>query len=370
MAVGKPELTSLPVRFSVVVMEQESGHEAVGSGNAEPDSAGVAELQFFCIFSPQERYVVWAKDARTARAMCLQDTGREADVVLTGNPQVYGGMTVMASQKRLFGPFHLMTIVYSAWFLVIQPLTGFSLPFAVEPLSIMKGQIPAGLLFAAFQALYALSILAMLLLTGRSERYTNRTHLGLLNGLISSGLCGFFIAFTAVDGSANMNRGSLDAFAAGSFIFLAYLMLHVMVTGRLPGFRTAGPFAGLVRWLRNNPYSVELLSLASIPALWLNAEVSRGLFQFPLQLIRRDLVAGQIGLGMELGFIVLLMYGTIVFALLVYPSRTIGIHDLEHGRLHRVVQKKPPALKTFFLSYLGYLAALSVNMLYGFFLPV
>ncbi len=331
------------------------------------------EVQFFCILSPKERYVVWARDARAARALCLQDTGRQPDVVLTGDPQTAGGMTPLAAQKLLSGPFQLMTLVYGAWYLVIQPLIGFSLPFAMEPLTIMKGQVPGGLVFAAFQALYALAILSMLLLTGRNERYTNRTHLGLLNGLIASGLCGFFIAFAAVDGSPGLSRAGLDALAVGSFVILAYLMLHTMVTGRLPGFSTAGPGAAscpaLIRRLRNNPYSVELISLAGLPALWLNAEVSRGLLQYPLQLIQRDLSAGRAGIGMELGLVFLLLYGTIVYALLVYPSRTIGIHDMEHGRLHRVVQKKPPVLKIFFLSYLGYLAALAINMLFGLFLP-
>jgi hypothetical protein len=348
-------------------------HESVKSGNAEPTVNGTADIQFFCILSPRERYVVWARDAKAAKALCLQDTGREADVVLSGDQAVGAGMTCLASQKRLFGPFHLVTIVYSLWYLAVQPLTGFSLLFAVDPLTILKGQIPGGMIYAAFQALYAFSILAMLLLTGRDERYTNRTHLGLLNGIIAAGLCGFFIAFSSVDGSAGMSRGSLDALAVGSFLLLVFLLLHALVAGRLPGFRTAasGVDAGsaLVRWFRNNPYSVELLSLAGIPALWLNAEVARGLLQFPLQWIRRDLMAGQAGLGLELGLVFLLVYGTIVYAVLVYPSRTIGVHDMEHEKLHRVVQKKPPALKIFFLSYFGYLLTLAVNMLFGIFLP-
>ena len=342
--------------------------ESVRSGTEEPEPASAADLQFFCILSPRERYVVWAKDAKTARALCLQDTGREADVVLAGDPRTNAGTASLVSQKRLFGPFHLVTLVYSLWYLAVQPLTGFTLAFAVEPLAILKGQIPGGLTFAAFQALYALSILAMLLLTGRNENYTNRTHLGLLNGLIASGLCGFFVAFAAVDETAGISRGSLDALAVGSFTLLASLLLYAMVTGRLAGFRSPGPFAGLIRWLRNSPYSVELLSLAGIPALWLNAEVSRGLLQFPLRWIQRDLWDRQAGLGLELGLVFLLLYGTIVYALLVYPSRTIGIHDMKHDKVHRVLQKKPTILKIFFLSYFGYLLALSVNMLYQSFL--
>ena len=360
-------LTSCLNHRSVVGMAQdarETSAEATGdSGFLEPEAADTSEYQFFCILSPRERYVVWTRDVKAAKAWCLQDTGREADVVLTGARSANAGTASLASQKRLFGPFHLMTLVYSLWYLVIQPLTGFSLSFAVDPLAILKGQISGGLIFAGFQALYALSILAMLLLTGHDERYTNRTHLGVLNGLIASGLCGFFIAFAAIDETTGISRGSLDALAVGSFVFLACLLLYAMVTGRLAGFRSPDPFAGLVRWLRKSPYSVELLSLAGIPALWLNAEVSRGLLQLPLQWIQRDLRNGQAGLGMELGFAFLLLYGTIVYALLVYPSRTIGIHDMQHEKLHRVLQKKPPALKPFFLSYLGYLATLAVNML-------
>jgi hypothetical protein len=333
----------------------------------QPDDNG--ELQFFCILSPRERYIAWAKDASSAKDLCLQDTGRDTDVVLTGASRINGGTASLASQQRLFGPFHLMTLVYSLWYLVIQPLTGFTLSFAVDPLSMLRGQISGGLIFAGFQALYALSILGMLLLTGRDERYTNRTHFGVLNGLIAAGLCGFFIAFAAVDETTGISRGGLDALAVGIFVVLAYLMLHALVTGRLAGFHSTGAFGGLIRWLRNNPYSVELLSLAGIPALWLNAEVSRGLLQFPLQWIRRDLVAGEAGLGLELGLAFLLLYGTVVYALLVYPSGTIGIHDMQHEKLHRVLQKKPPALKPFFLSYLGYLAALAVNMLFGIILP-
>ena len=343
--------------------------KARGSGSEKPETNSSGELQFFCMLSPSERYVVWAEDARAARALCLQDTDRDATMVLTGDPAAVAGSTFLAGQKRLFGPFHLVTLVYSLWYLVIQPLTGFSLSFAVEPLSILKGQIPGGLSFAAFQALYALSILAMLLLTGRSDRYTNRTHLGLLNGLIASGLCGFYIAFSAVDDSGAISRGGLDALAVVSFVLLAYLMLHAMVTGQLPGFKKAGDYAGLIRWLRGNPYSVELLSLAGIPALWLNAELARGLLQLPIRMMLRDLMAGQFGSGLGLGLIFLLMYGTLVYALLVYPSRTIGIHTMEHGRIHRVVQKKPPVLRPFILSYLSYLAVVSANMVYSFFMP-
>ncbi|MGD9939153.1 MAG: hypothetical protein AB7T74_05060, partial [Clostridia bacterium] len=230
--------------------------------------------------------------------------------------------------------FFLVTLVYSLWYLAVQPLTGFTLSFAVDPLSILKGQIPGGMVYAGFQALYALSILAMILLTGRDERYTNRTHLGVLNGLLAAGLSGFFIAFAAVDETSGISQGNLDALALASFIFLAFLLLHALVTGRLAGFRSTGPFAGLVRWLRRNPYSVELLSLAGVPALWLNAEISRGLLQFPLQWIRRDLMSGQAGIGVESGLGFLLVYGTFVYALLVYPSRTIGIHDMQHEKLH------------------------------------
>lgn len=77
-------------------------------------------------------------------------------------------------------------------------------------------------------------------------------------------------------------------------------------------------------------------------------------------------MAGQAGLGIESGLAFLLVYGTIVYALLVYPSRTLGIHDMQHGKLHRVVQKKQPALKLFFLSCFGYLLTFAVNMLFGF----
>jgi hypothetical protein len=80
-------------------------------------------------------------------------------------------------------------------------------------------------------------------------------------------------------------------------------------------------------------------------------------------------MSGQAGIGVESGLGFLLVYGTFVYALLVYPSRTIGIHDMQHEKLHRVVQKKPLALKLFFLSYLGYLATLTVNMIFGIFLP-
>lgn len=321
--------------------------------------------------------MVWARDARAARALCLQDTGRQPGVVLTGDPQTAGGMTPLAVQKKLFGPFHLMTLVYGAWYLVMQPLTAYSLTFAVDPLTILNGQIPGGLVFAGFQALYALAVLAMLLLTGRNERYTNRSHLALLNGLIASGLCGFFLAFAVVDGATGPGRSGLDALAVGIFLLLAFLLIHAIVTGRLPGFKPSGfsaagtdaaPCSALIRRLRSNPYSVELISLAGIPALWLNAEASRGLLQFPLRWIRQDLMVGQAGLGFELGLVFLLIYGTMVYALLIYPSRTIGIHDLEHRRNHRVVQEKPPVLKPFFLSYLGYLTVLSINLLYGYFL--
>ncbi len=328
----------------------------------------LAEIQFFCVLSPKERYVAWARDAGEARSLCLQDTGRDAGLVLTGDPQTAGGMAPLASQKRVFGPFHLVTLVFSAWYLILQPLTGFSLALALEPLALLKGQIDGGLVFASFQALYALSIVAMLLLTGRNERYTNRTHLGALNGLVTAGLCGLLIAFAEFDGSSVISRGGLAALGTGVFVLLSFLTVQAMATGRLPGSGTAAPMAGLVRRLRASPYSVELLSLAGIPALWLNAEISRVLLQVPLRMMRYDLAAGRLGPELLRGLLYLLIMGTLVYALLVYPSRTIGIQTMEHGRLHRVVQKKPPALRSFVLSCLGFLAALAANAIFRVFL--
>ncbi len=319
---------------------------------------------YYCVFDSSERYIVWAENEAAARKLCIADTGRVPNFVLTGQSSV-SATPIVADQKRLFGIFPIAGLVCFAWYVIIEPLFGALLPLPLDGKDLLLNGFSHGILLAGAQVLNVFALTVLILATYGDPRFSGRLHFAALNGLIAALIGAFIIAFTDF-GAGQVFSDSNQVIGFAYFFLVAYTPISALVTGRFLGVVKGDHFKPLITAMRRQPYLVEFLALAGLPAIVINAEIARQLLLIPIELIRSDLSAGGLGLGTEVAVLFLIVWGIPLFALLLYPAYTIDIHSIQQGILDRTLQRRPKFIKPFYSAYLFYLVSLLLNIAFPY----